>query len=311
VQAAAGGAFARYEQDFVTYAEKHWAASGADYNSANYYDRAMIYYVWWARTGNATYLDRANQLAINSRAYIESANFRPQPYLLMLDGVALHALVTGDQRSATAVAKVADAYVAGDYPWMQPIGDTTNESVDSRTQARVLSAVLNAWYLRVPSPAGVDYAARLRRALTNILGTQSADGAYRWAGTCGYNKPFMTGMLDDALIRYYTMFEADARIPGAVKRAVDYMWANNWVSSSQGFEYLDNTCGTEGNGPAADLNGLIVSGFGFVAKVTGDASYLTKGDAVFSGGVYGSWLDGGKQFNQQYTASYRYLGLRF
>jgi hypothetical protein len=32
---------------------------------------------------------------------------------------------------------------------------------------------------------------------------------------------------------------------------------------------------------------------------------------VFAGAVSGAWLTGSKQFNQQYTASYRYLGLRF
>jgi hypothetical protein len=210
---ARGGVWSKYESDFATYAEQRWTADGADYTAANYYDRAMIYYVWWARTGNATYLSRANQLALNARTYLESVGYSPQPYLMMIDGVALHALVTGDQRSATTVAKVADALGSYNSYWAIWIGDTTNVDMDSRTQARVLQAVLDARLLGVASPAGNDYAARLRTLETNILGTQAADGAYRWVASCCQHKPFMTGLVNDALIRYYTTFEQDARIP--------------------------------------------------------------------------------------------------
>jgi len=52
---------------------------------------------------------------------------------------------------------------------------------------------------------------------------------------------------------------------------------------------------------------LIVNGFGFVYKHTGDAAYLYRGDLVFAGGVEEGWLEGSKQFNQQYATSYKYL----
>ena len=40
----------------------------------------MIYYVWWARTGNATYLSRANAMAVDYRdRYIVPANFGRAP----------------------------------------------------------------------------------------------------------------------------------------------------------------------------------------------------------------------------------------
>jgi len=307
----AGGSWARYESDFVRYADSHWSANAADYFNANYYDRAQIYYVWWARTGNPVYRDRANALALNARAYMESVSYNPQPYNMMLDGVALHAVVTGDARSAQVVVRTADVLANPAWYWAQQIASTENTDIESRTQARVLGALLDAWYLKVPSPAGYDYAERLRDFLGKILSTQSADGAYRWANQCGGSKPFMTGMLNDALIRYYTVFEADPRIPGAVQRAVDYLWTRQWSASAGGFQYVDNACNGDSTGPTADLNGLIVNGFGFVAKQTGDASYYTKGDAVFEGGVAGVWLGGSKQFNQHYTTSYRYLGYRF
>ncbi len=306
---ALGGAWERYEADFAKLSEMHWTREGANYNDANYYDRAQIYYTWWARTGNSKYLDRANALALNARVYMESVNYNPQPYLMMLDGVALHAVITGDVRSALTVARTADALGSASSPWAPVIG-TTNAYNDARTQARILGALLDAWYLKAQSPAGVDYASRLRDVLNRILASQSADGGYRLLGSCGEN-PFMTGILNDVLIRYYSAFEPDPRIPAAVQRSVDLLWGKLWLSAAQAFQYYEFPCATGDDGPAPDLNGLIVNGFGFVARTSGDESYFAKGDAVFAGGVANAWLDGSKQFNQQYTTSSRYLGYRF
>lgn len=310
---ARGGTWARYESDFRTYADRHWASSGADWSIGNYYDRAMMYYVWFARSGNQTYLDRANQMAVNYRRnYLEANGYGASPHWLAIDGVALHYLVTGDAASLTAVGRTADGF-AGD-PWIASLGGTN--FADNRIQARTLTALLDAWKLRAPSGQGYDWAAKLRQALPIILATQSADGAYRERNSqCGYNKPFMVGMLNDALIRYYETFERDPRILPAVRRAVDYMWARNWLSGAQSFQYLEGYCSSpygDGDPSAApDLNLLIVSGYGWVGRLTGDASYFTKGDAVFTGGVTRAWIDGQKQFNQQYTSSYRYLTYRF
>ncbi|GJG86317.1 hypothetical protein tb265_14980 [Gemmatimonadetes bacterium T265] len=311
---ARGGVYARYESDFVKYADSHWAGDSTSFD-ANFYDRAMIYYVWWARTGNATYLDRANKLALNARTYLENTNYTPPSYNMMIDGVALHALVTGDQRSATTVAKVADVMGNPNGWWAYVAGHLHDQDGDSRHSARVLSAVLDAYLLKVTSPRGYDYAAILPPLMARILTTQGRYGAFRWPGQCNYNKPFMSGMVDDALIRYHVSFQADARIVDAVKRSVDFMWTHDWVASKPGFRYLDADCSNTNSGgtglPVSDLNNLISSGYAFVAQQTGDASYYAKGDAAFASGVYGAWITGSKQFNQEYTASYRFLSLRF
>ena len=55
------------DANFRTYAEKHWSREGSA-SAGNYYDRAAIYYVWWARTGNATYLKRAQRQAATRSA---------------------------------------------------------------------------------------------------------------------------------------------------------------------------------------------------------------------------------------------------
>ena len=304
---AQGGALAAYERNFRQWSEHHWAASGAQWDQANYYDRAMIYYVWWARTGNPTYLERGHALALNYRKnYLEASDYGSTPHWAMLDGVALHYLLTGDEASRTAVGRVADGFTGAWY-W-DGLGRTDAE-MENRMQARILYAMVLANYLKAPSRQGNDWAVRARDALTKVLATQSPDGAYRLTypsiNQGGRNKPFMVGLLNDAMIRYYTLFEADARIPGSVRRAVDYMWANDWDASKQAFRYLTG----EGEGQP-DLNNLIVSGFGFVYRHTGDAAYREKGDAAFASGVAGAWYAGSKQFNEVYHNSFRYVNLR-
>jgi hypothetical protein len=43
---------------------------------------------------------------------------------------------------------------------------------------------------------------------------------------------------------------------------------------------------------------------------TGDDTYRDRGDQVFAGGVRGAWLDGPKQFNQNYMWSFDYVKWR-
>jgi hypothetical protein len=303
---AMGGAFASYEAKFRTWSETHWTTTGAAWDQANYYDRAMIYYVWWARTGNAAYLERGHALALNYRRnYLEANNYGSTPHWAMLDGVALHYLLTGDEASRTAVGRVADAF-SGEWYW-NSLGRTDAE-MENRMQARILYAMVLANYIKAPSREGNDWAVRARDALTRILATQSADGAYRFTGPVnqnGKNKPFMVGLLNDAMIRYHTLFERDARILPSIRRAADYMWAQDWDVNAQAFTYLSG----DGAGQP-DLNNLIVSTFGFVYRQTGDASYKTRGDAAFASGVAGAWYNGSKQFNEVYHNSFRYVAMR-
>ncbi len=264
---ARGGVYAKYEADFASYANYQWTADSTS-QGANYYDRAMIYYVSWARTGNATYLNRANKLAVAARHYLSgvadpgyntliSTPYTPQTYQMMVDGVALHALVTGDQESANTVARVADVMGNPNGYYSYVAGNPGDGDGDSRNSARVLGAVLDAYLLKVASPAGYNYGALLPNLMSRILGTQGADGAYRWPNQCNYTKPFMTGMVNESLIRYHTSFQADARIPVAVKRAVDYTWATDWMPDAAAFKYLDADCANPNSGgtagPAAAL----------------------------------------------------------
>jgi hypothetical protein len=122
----------------------------------------------------------------------------------------------------------------------------------------------------------------------------------------------MEGLINDTLVDYYLGFEKDPRIITAVKRNIDALWDLTWVEAGQAFRYNSKPCVGEGAGsdvPAPDLNGLLLEGFGFVYAMTDDPVYKERGDKVLAGGTANAYLDGQKQFNQAYTASYNYLAL--
>jgi hypothetical protein len=52
---------------------------------------------------------------------------------------------------------------------------------------------------------------------------------------------------------------------------------------------------------------LIAPAYAWFYNLTGDVSYLQKGDQIFNGGVAGAWLGGGKQFSQNYRWSFQYV----
>jgi hypothetical protein len=317
-----GGVFGRYERDFQTVDEKQWSQCGSRWDCINYYDRASIYYAWWRHTGDAKYLERANAVALDYRKnYLEANNYGTSAHWSMMDGVAMHYLATGDTMSLIAVGKVAD-----NFAYQEPkLGG--KPGMDNRIQARYLVAIMLARKLHAPStgiggsigiPGGNDWSKKLRDGLTRILSTQENDGAWRY-GRCEGNPPFFTshpftiGLLLDALTRYNDLFEADPRILPAVKRGVDYLWTHDWLPSARAFKYIGAVCPGEGGPtPAADLNNLIVSGFGWVYRQTGDFAYRQAGDEIFSGAVNaGAAVEDAKHFNQEYTSSLRYLAYRF
>lgn len=306
-----GTLFTQYESQFKTFSEMHWKDSGASWDLGNYYDRAKIYYVWWARTGNAVYKQRADAMAVDYRdRFLVPNDYGTSAHWSQMAGVMLHAVLNSDAKSLTAVGRVADIFA---LPYYVNNLQDVNAEMDNRMQARTLTAFLYAYKTNAPSLNGNNWATLLRASLTKILASQAADGSYPFVAVqCGKNKNFMTGLLNDALIEYYMVFEKDPRILPAVKKSLDFMWTSSWRANDKAFTYLSGPCASdpEAQVSATDLNLMILPGFGWVYRMTGDMTYKTRGDAVFAGGVTGAWLYGSKPFNQNYTNSYKYFAFR-
>ncbi|HET6680183.1 MAG TPA: Ig-like domain-containing protein [Gemmatimonadaceae bacterium] len=306
---AQGGAFLKYENDFVKFADYHWALSGASWLE-NYYDRALIYYAFWVRSGNPEYFRRASLLAVNYRRdYLEKNNYGSSPHWSQLEGLEQHYLLTGDEASRTAVGRTAQV-MSG---YHTSLNDLTKTWLENRIQARVLQSYLLAWRIQAP---GDNWASRLDDGLTRVLSTQRADGSYGpFPNTCNGSLNYMTGLLNDIMIKYYRQYKADSRIPGAIGKSLDYLWTQ-WIPTSNAFKYISVQCvnvsgmNVGGPTPAPDLNNFFVTGYSWYGRISGDATYSQRAEVIFNGGVNQAFLNGTKQFNENYSASFRFLDFR-
>jgi hypothetical protein len=122
----------------------------------------------------------------------------------------------------------------------------------------------------------------------------------------------MVGMMLSSLTRYYDEYKADARIIPAVQKQLDYLWANEWNATSQGFRYCSNVqdnCTTE---PEPGLNGLILPAWGWYWQKTSNPTYRDRADQVANGNLQNkvNWLGFAQQFDQAYYRAGNYFARR-
>jgi hypothetical protein len=307
-----GGNFLRYEQDFVKYADQHWAAEGSAWEN-DYYDRALIYYAFWVRTGNPEYWNRGTQFALSYRKnYLEANAYASSPHWSQLEGLEKHYLLTGDDADRRAISEVARIqFSTGWSPYLEVIED--------RIRARYIQANFLGWRINAGNRKA-EFAAALDNAIPRILKQQRADGSYHptdgptpaTSAFCGEQANYQTGLMNEQFIQYYTYYRADPAIVTAVQRSADFMWSTQWIADKQAMSYMSGPCTPEigGYGPAGDLNNMMINTFAWTFAKTGQVSYRNAADAVFQGALVNSEAQASKQFNEQYSTSYRYLAWR-
>lgn len=313
---AVGDPFSRaYDANFERWGDPQWQAFLASYQrgltadeaaSHDYYDRALANYAWWLRTGNPEYWKRATYYVIGYRErYMRPNDYRVQPHNIQVEGLELHYLLTGDPESRRGVRLIAQYYAT---VWLPQLDSTTGRYLEARIQSRALDGLISAYVVGLDPDRYRDMAGQ---ALDAILSSQRPNGSYTYRNLCDGQYNFMTGLLNDVLIRYYTELERDPRITSAVGKSLDFLWDTQWVGSAGGFKYASAPCpGKAGTAPSPDLNLLIVNGFGWYARQSGGEEYRQRGDIIFENGVRRAYLRGRKQFNENYALSYRYLYYR-
>ncbi len=112
-------------------------------------------------------------------------------------------------------------------------------------------------------------------------------------------QPFMVGLLAEALIKYYEQ-TPDPRIPYVLTLALDQLWNQAWVEKDQSFFYISSKPSAGG---APDLNLLIAPAYAWLYSITGSSVIRERADRIFNAGVERAYLDGGKQFSQNYRWS--------
>jgi hypothetical protein len=347
--------FTRYEDIAAEKFEKHWLANGANWQY-QYYDLARNYYVWWTRTGSVVYRDRARAIAVNYRdgfyqpTRTDGFAFNTSTYWNMPMGVALHFLDTGDELSRKAVGYSAEWLMnvvyyndmarttaipkpgtATSSPAGAALPATLTVGVaENRIRGRCLEAAVLAHAINAPTggPGSQQvntipgtWKEKAAALVEQIIKAQSADGSFRDVTSGGAEKPFMDGLLNDALILYYQLVTPDPRILTLIKRQLDYSWTNVWLGHREGsptFAYYEwsyqdpsNPAWAGGRYPAGDLSLMMVNGFAWLYEQTKDPIYRDRGRHVFRGGVDLAYVDGWKQFIQFLASSFRALqGLR-
>jgi hypothetical protein len=301
---------ARYEQQFTSNADRFWSVDGADWGLANYYDRALSHYVYWARSGDPKWYFRAGAIARDyRRKYVEPNAFLVSPHWSQMEGLALNHWLAADDSSGKAVANAASRMTGTFTPAL--IGTQGAEFSEGRIVQRMLLLALLAWELGDTSE---NWSTKVDGYVNGLISSQRADGGYSWPNWCGGQANYMTGLQNDALVKAYERFRADERILATVRKSVDYMWATQWAPESKAFRYASHTCPSLGPGEAEtiapDLNGLILVGFAWVGKRLNDVAYTNRTELIAQGMIEGAWLTGSKQFNQSYYDSHLWLGYR-
>jgi hypothetical protein len=287
------GLFRTWQNDFEDVGEDRWANDGLNEMSNHQYDRALVWYAGWVRTGDPKYWDRGTATANAVVALHQSAGYQYQPHFDDLQGSELHYLLVGAEQGRETIRGVAEFMDVANYRAALD-RDPFEDWMDSRIQSYVLMSSLFAARLDV---GGRDWAAQARDDLDDIISTQSADGSMRWFSWDDGHSVFMASLLVHAMIRYYTWFEADPRIPSFVKGVLDFVHPDLWMGDSWQYVSNDPT-------PTVDLNQLNAIGYAWYGWLSGDATYTEVARTAFEFGADDAFL-GFKQFNQNYRGAFQ------
>ncbi len=342
VPTAANTRFSQYESQIESSLWKiDYSAFGNNCGTTSahrtYYDGPHALWQLYMRAGDAKHYRRAREEALwyrqNELTFYESrsmavqscqgAGWSPSVVLdqsvirrMLAQGMLDDWLLAGDPAAREAVVAMGEAYrrdmpvlTSGSRP---PIENTERNlgwtmmgmdsyyALDSRTEVKdglksLMDRVI-AWQNRGTSGA-------FEHDIMRADPSECEDGP---AG----GSPFMTSLLVDGIMDYYTL-TADTRVADVVKKIAQWFETKAITTDGLAFRYLWN-CTTDpyDDSGVADLNLLIVHVFGAAYALTNDTHWLTFGDKIADSGIEAMFTSRPKQWNQATRSFGRYLGYR-
>jgi hypothetical protein len=301
---------ALWQSNVLTYGAKaasYLAAhkNDSDYSlplAATYYDAAQVFNQIARYTGDSKwYTAMADAVSIYRDRYVLPNNGTIPGYWNFTSGLRMDYERSGSSASRNGVVLLSQhaAYAADgtDLSWTAPLDHIREVTYAIRS------------YIEAEK-VGEPRRARRADLVTQSYGhlSQFVDKT-KW-GTMQVS-PFMAGLAAWVLIKDWEQTH-DARLIPALQQLADFLWANAWVSSSEAMKYGLNANSTTDSSPipSPDLNNLIAPMYGFLWAQTGDTKYRDEGDALFAGGAKYAYLDGNKQFDQNYEFSFDYVTWR-
>jgi hypothetical protein len=288
---------------------------------ATYYDAMDVYLQIAKYTKVASWQACAKAAKdIYRDGYVVPNNGQVSGYWNFTNGLVRDYQVNADVASKDAAILLSqNAAFAGTWA---PLEYSVRASV-SREVAYTIRAYLNAEKLGAPRRARLAdlvnqayghidqwfISKSFRNAMT-ITDPIESRGQY-------YIQPFMVGLTMEALIMYYEATSdpyEKAKVVSNVKLCLDWLWAKAWIPANQAFWYEHWVSSASVPFPSKagspDLNLLIAPVYAWYYQITGDTIYRDRGDQAFEGGVKGAYLEGAKQFNQNYSYGFDYVSRR-
>jgi hypothetical protein len=288
---------ATWESNMAKYGREHCGVDSGTYEGqAWYYDGIRVYYQIADYLQDQSFISCALHEVDTYRGYVITYSGNIPMWRFFARGLAMDYQRRNDLISRDAVAFL-DAAARGSFPAPQAnfypfINPAWTRELSYTTEAIMVSTELGA-------PAYTGLQTRIELLMGHFE---------QWfISKTATPQPFMVALACEALIEYYDA-TGDGRVPSLIQLAADNLWQQSWDSGSGSFLYA-NGDGTTTAG-YSDLNLLIVPLYGWIYQYTGDDRYRNWGDQIFTIGVTSAYLDGGKQFSQNYRWSMKYIGWR-
>jgi len=296
----------RYCQEQAILANSTYTGYSVTLSNVWYYDGIRVYSQMADYTGDDSWRTCAGYVSEMYRDItVIPAQGKIQGYYVFPRGLRMDYQRTKDAKSLTAVELLAenDSYLGGSLP----LDPTAMRETSYAGEAGVEAYLLGDPVMLVGDPLDPAVPPRWKDNIDNLLSQfdQTLDGG-SWGSV--YIESFMVGLAFESLIQYYDQTK-DPRIPPAVQKMADWLWANAWAPSANSFVY-DTLSGPD---PAMEnLNPLIAPAYAWLWAMTGDPKYQQEGDTIFADGVLlgGQEIGDGKQFSQSYRWSFDYVKWR-
>lgn len=264
--------------------------------AATYYDGIRVFKNLYEYTGDAKWLGgMSDAFYIYGTRYVKANNGNIPGYWNFGEG--LYNLNTAAASDCLNLLATNGAYARDSTPPAETIPSTM-----SREVAYVIMTYLNAEKL--------GFAARPR---LQLLIDQCFGHFDQWfvSKTAPYIRPFMVALSSQALIQCVEAKKVAFQIAlNTLKLAATEMWNMMWLPANRAFKYTNKTIDPGDENAAPDLNLLICPLYAWLYKETTDPIWRDRADEIFSGGVTQAYLANGKQFNQNYRWSFKYLEWR-
>ncbi|MEI7904967.1 MAG: gliding motility-associated C-terminal domain-containing protein [Candidatus Firestonebacteria bacterium] len=302
----------KWEQNMSSYGLKHFTQvmrGVGDETGVWYYDGIKVYYQIAAYTGDDKWLEGVKS---NLKTYRDSgvmpARGRIGGWRLFPHGLKMDYLKTGDTKSREAIILLAKN---GAFANMRAERAKMANVALSRETAYNINCWQTARELDEPGfgeDAFIDVALGHLKTWSDWLKNPSQKFPTSFSDSTGY-QPFMFALTCEALIRHAeSKFAGSSRrqqIVESIKETAELTFKAAYQPQSEALWYESNK-----KVAAPDLGLLICPLYGWLWHRTGDGKFRDMGDKLFAGGVKGAFLNGGKQFSQNYRWSFDFVKWR-